>query len=311
MNGRLLFLLPLLCIFNVAIAAAAGAAPERSPFYLIPVLSPDGKTTQTGACIGALITNKHIIAPASCMKINKSNPSGVFIDFRPPGNKTYPENTDLFPISEFTFSKNIVIKDKFALITLHVPFTDGNTMGIEPVFIDSTGKVVRTFSYERKKQNVDLGTDGKGKPNASYGEDNATLISFDDAKFDKEGVCEWINSIVKDFSKVALLFHFVKMRFFIILAFLFVVTVEAVYNPELEYPQPASPLASKMADEAVKESGANPFGDPEPTVKVPIQRFKRLTLIGQKTPPTDNVILMEPNPDKIKDDISATFSRST
>uniref|UniRef100_A0A914QVA5 Peptidase S1 domain-containing protein n=1 Tax=Panagrolaimus davidi TaxID=227884 RepID=A0A914QVA5_9BILA len=295
MNGRLLFLLPLLCIFNVAIAAAA---PGRHPFYLIPVLSPDGKTTQTGVCIGALITNKHIIAPASCMKINKKNPSGVFIDFRPPVNMTYPSNQDLFPISEFTFSKNIVYNkdDKFALITLHVPFTDGNTMGIKPVGINSVGTVEKTISYERKANSVVLG-DGKVKPNASYGEGAAFLISFDDATFDK--------------TVFALLFHFVKMRFFIILAFLFVVTVETVYNPELEYPQPASPLASKMADEAVKESGANPFGDPEPTVKVPIQRFKRLTLIGEKTPPTDNVILMEPNPDKIKDDISATFSRST
>uniref|UniRef100_A0A914Z661 Uncharacterized protein n=1 Tax=Panagrolaimus superbus TaxID=310955 RepID=A0A914Z661_9BILA len=80
------------------------------------------------------------------------------------------------------------------------------------------------------------------------------------------------------------------MKFLIVIFALSMIIAEAVYNPELEYPQPASPLASQMADEAVKKAGADPFGNPEPTVNVPVQRFKRLILNGEKNAPSDTVI---------------------
>uniref|UniRef100_A0A914Z4V6 Peptidase S1 domain-containing protein n=1 Tax=Panagrolaimus superbus TaxID=310955 RepID=A0A914Z4V6_9BILA len=194
MNGRLLlllFILPLLYILNIDAADI-----KKIPFYLIPVLSLDGKTTDTGECIGTLITLEHILAPAECLKVKTKIASGVFIDFR--AEKKYPENKDLFPITEYTFSKKIVLDptSKLAIITLHVPFLQGNSLNIEKTLI--TPKVAgSTVHFERNKQLVNL-VDGTGKvASATYSHDG-TLVSLSAAagpiSIDK-ALCNWITKI--------------------------------------------------------------------------------------------------------------------
>uniref|UniRef100_A0AC34FQP2 Peptidase S1 domain-containing protein n=1 Tax=Panagrolaimus sp. ES5 TaxID=591445 RepID=A0AC34FQP2_9BILA len=216
MNGRSLllfffFLIPLLSIFNVD---AAGPGPvivpntsapippgppapkdggkKNIPFYLIPVLSPDGKTTETGECIGALISYSHILAPSSCLIMkNDKRPSGVFIDFR--AEKLYPEDKNLFPISEFTFSKKIEYNDesKLAIITLHVPFLEQNALGIVPnVLALAKGKGNKPFHFERKAKSVDGVLTEGGVETALFGPESV-LYSFSSAELTKQA-CEWI-----------------------------------------------------------------------------------------------------------------------
>ena len=90
----------------------------------------------------------------------------------------------------------------------------------------------------------------------------------------------------------------------LIILLLSIAVIEALHNPEAEFPQPASPLASQMADEAVRQTGADPY-EAEPTVIV--ERLKRSSLVGEITPPTDAVVVDRETP--LKDNVRANYAR--
>lgn len=69
-------------------------------------------------CIGQLITQSHIIAPASCMHFVNVLPdsyylaTGVFIDYRPT-KSDYSMDTSIIPLSWTLFSNNITVHPHF------------------------------------------------------------------------------------------------------------------------------------------------------------------------------------------------------